>query len=110
MGLLMNVLKRGLKKKNRALSNTLTLQPFYPFDRLDFGVLHLILLKGVENEFREDPWVQIPAVVLDFVNAAMAVKNAMFNPSPVVKPQPSDQEFGVSILLSSIQFYLSYVC
>lgn len=43
--LLMNVLKRGLKKLT--CSHTLTLQTFHSFDRLDFGVLHLILLREI---------------------------------------------------------------
>lgn len=34
-------------RKKWALSHAMTLQPFYPFDRLHFGVLHLILLREI---------------------------------------------------------------
>lgn len=82
----MNVLKRGLQKW--AFSHTLTLQPFYPFDRLDFGGLHLIFFKrestqGVENKFRGAPWVQIPVVELNKVNTASAAMEGLYSRSSV---------------------------
>lgn len=84
-------------ENNWALSHTLTLQPFYPFIKTSLCCITLDTFKrgslqGVENIFREDSRVQIPAVVLDIVNTGTAVKDARFNLFTIVKL--SDHEFG----------------
>lgn len=55
-------------------------------------------MQGVENKFRKDPLVQIPAVVLDNRNTAAAMKDARFNLSPIVKNQPTEKTFAFSTL------------